>query len=122
MIELIRQLMLAEVKIAPEIINRICNQAIPKPHYDLVYSLTYNQLDPKTEDLIDLMEEYGLMKGHHIMEIMAGNGYESNEIAKSFPDNYYSCLDNASYFSPFSGFNYLSAYTNKFDPLSPILN
>lgn len=109
MIELIRQLTLAEVKIAPEIIHQICNQAIPKPHYDLVYSLTYNQADPKTEDLIDLIGEYGFVKGHHIMEIMAGNGYESNEIAKSFPDNYYSCLDNLNYFSPFPRLNYLKA-------------
>jgi len=109
MIELIRQLMLAEVKIAPEIVNTVCNQAIPKPHYDLVYNLTYNQADPKTDDLVDLMNEYGLTKDHHIMEIMAGNGYESNEIAKIFPNNHYSCLDNANYFSPFPGLNYLRA-------------
>jgi len=109
MIELIKQLILAEVKVAPEIIHQICNQAIPKPHYDLVYSLTYNQADPKIEELIDLMEEYGLEKGHQIMEIMAGNGYESNAIAKKFPHNHYSCLDNADYFTPFPGLNYLKA-------------
>lgn len=109
MIELIRQLVLAEVKIAPEIINRICDQAIPKPHYDLVYSLTYNQAEPKTAELIDLMKEHGLVKGHHIMEIMAGNGYESHEVAQSLPGNYYSCLDNAGYFSRFPGLTYLKA-------------
>ncbi|MGM9476948.1 hypothetical protein ACS5PU_10970 [Pedobacter sp. GSP4] len=109
MIELIRQLILAEVKIAPEIVDQICRQAVPKPHYDLVYSLTYNQADPKTEDLIELLEEYGLGKGHHIMEIMAGNGYESRELAKSFPDNHYSCLDKDTYFTPFPGLNYLNA-------------
>lgn len=109
MIELIKQLILAEVKIAPEIVGQICSLAIPKPHYDLVYSLTYNQADPKTDDLIDLIKEYGLEKESHIMEIMAGNGYECHEIAKSFPDNFYSCMDKASYFSPFPGLHYLNA-------------
>lgn len=109
MIELIKQLILAEVKIAPEIVEQICAQAIPKPHYDLVYSLTYNQADPKTEDLVELIKEYGLVKGCHMMEIMAGNGYECNEIAKIFPDNNYTCLDKANYFSPFPGLSYLMA-------------
>jgi len=115
MIELIKQLILAEVKIVPEIVGQICGQAIPKPHYDLVYSLTYNQTDPKTDDLVDLIEEYGLEKGHHIMEIMAGNGFECNEIAKRFPDNDYSCLDIASYFSTFSGLNYVMASCTDID-------
>ncbi|PTR01495.1 hypothetical protein C8P68_101729 [Mucilaginibacter yixingensis] len=109
MIELIRQLILAEVKLDRQIVNHICNQANAKPHYDSVYRLTYNQADPKVEDLILLMQDHDLASGKKIMEIMAGNGFESQVLKNAFPGNEYTCLDHSAYFSPISGLAYCTA-------------
>lgn len=109
MIALIRELILAEVKVDPDIVNHICDRATGKPNYDSVYHLTYNQADPKTEDLFSLIEEHGLTEGNHIMEIMAGNGMETREIKNGMPGNQYTCLDHASYFMPIPGLSYHTA-------------
>jgi hypothetical protein len=109
MIALIKELILAEVKIDRDIVHHICEHAIGKPNYDSVYNLTYNQVDPKTEDLVSLMEEHRLTGGKLIMEIMAGNGFETREVKKAFPDNQYACLDNAHYFPPIPGLKYQTA-------------
>jgi hypothetical protein len=106
MIALIRELILAEVKISADIVNEICDKAVGKSHYGNVYNLTYNQVDPKTEDLISLMEEYDLTSGKRVMEIMAGNGFESREVKNIFPNNHYTCVDHSAYFSPLPGLAY----------------
>lgn len=109
MIGLIRELILAEVKLSADIVNNICDNAVGKPHYDNVYNLTYNQADPQTEDLISLMEDQDLTSGKQVMEIMAGNGFESKELKNAFPDNHYTCVDHAAYFSPLVGLEYCIA-------------
>lgn len=109
MITLIRELILAEVKLSKGIVNYICDKAVAKPHYDSVYKLTYNQADPQTDDLISLMEEYDLTSGKLIMEIMAGNGFESSELKNAYPNNQYTCIDHSAYFSPLPGLAYHAA-------------
>lgn len=109
MIALIRELILAEVKISADIINKICDHAVAKPHYDSVYRLTYNQADAQIDDLLALMQEYDLSSGKNIMEIMAGNGFESLVLKKTFPGNRYTCLDHSTYFTPLDGLTYCTA-------------
>lgn len=109
MISLIKELILAEVKINPDIISHICARAAGKPNYDTVYKLTYNQVAPQTGDLVSLMKEYQMVSGMRIMEIMAGNGFESKEVKNALPGNQYTCLDNINYFSPIGGLTYCTA-------------
>ncbi len=109
MIALIRELILAEVKLSGDIVNDICNKAIAKPHYDSVYNLTYNQADPKTDDLLGLLEAYDLTSGKRVMEIMAGNGFESEVLKNTLPGNQYTCVDHSTYFLPLSGLEYHTA-------------
>lgn len=109
MIDLVKALILAEVKVDPTIIHVICDNATGKPNYDAVYALTYAQAAPKTEDLADLLEEYHLTSDKNIMEIMAGNGFETREIKAGFPENNYSCLDHSHHFEPITGLRYFTA-------------
>lgn len=109
MIDLIRELILAEVKVDKSIVDHICTHAVGKPHYDSVYNLTYNQADPQTEELVNLLEDHGLTSGRHIMEIMAGNGFETQELKSAFPNNNYTCVDHATYFKPLPGLTYHTA-------------
>ncbi|QQL48972.1 class I SAM-dependent methyltransferase [Mucilaginibacter ginkgonis] len=109
MIALIKELILAEVKLSHEIVNTICDNAVAKPHYDSVYRLTYNQADAKTDDLTALMREHDLTSGKKVMEILAGNGFESKVLKQEFPENDYTCVDHSAYFSRFDGLDYVTA-------------
>ena len=109
MISLIKELILAEIKLDAHVVNTICDAAIAKPHYDSVYNLTYNQADHQTEDLINLMEDNGFNRGKAIMEIMAGNGFESHQLNETFPGNKYTCVDHSDYFNPLPGLSYITA-------------
>lgn len=106
MIDLIREMVLAEIKIEPEIIRYICANAVAVPNYDLVYQLTYNQADPKVDELVYFMADHNLIEGQNIMEIMAGNGFESKFLKDTFPKNKYNCIDKATYFLPIDGLSY----------------
>lgn len=119
MIALIKELILAEVKISAEIVNHICDRAVAKSHYDNVYRLTYNQADPRIEDLMMLMHDYSLTSGKQIMEIMAGNGFESNALKNAFPGNKYTCVDQLAYFSQLNGLTYCTADCTNIDYRHP---
>ena len=59
MLGIIKELILAEVKIDPRITEQICEKARPVENYGAVYNLTYNQSEPKVDDLGD--GNYGIM-------------------------------------------------------------
>lgn len=106
MLEVVSALILAEIKIDPEIVSQICNQAKPSSHYGPIYTLTYNQCEPRVDDLIDFIQDHNLSDNKQIMEIMAGNGFETKHIAAQFPNNTYICSDIADYFECFENLNY----------------
>lgn len=106
MLGIIKELILAEVKIDPKIVLQICNQALPVANYGSVYKLTYNQCEPKVEDLIEFIQEHSLTNNKQVMEIMAGNGFETKHIATRFPNNTYICSDIIDYFEPLEGLIY----------------
>ncbi len=106
MLAIIKELILAEVKVDPKIVTDLCNQAIPVANYGSVYELTYNQCEPKIEDLVDFIQDNQLSHSMQIMEIMAGNGFETRHIAAKFPQNTYVCSDILDYFTPLEGLTY----------------
>ncbi len=106
MLSLIKELILAEVKIDQKIIDQICEKALPVENYGSVYQLTYNQCEPKVEDLIDFIKDNHLTQNKQIMEIMAGNGFETKHITTQFPYNTYICSDILDYFGPLEGLTY----------------
>ena len=86
MLGIIKELILAEVKIDPRITEQICEKARPVENYGAVYNLTYNQSEPKADDL--------------------GDGFETKHIATHFPGNTYLCSDIFDYFEPLKVLSY----------------
>ena len=97
MIDLLREMLLTESYFDRDVIQDICKRAKGVSNYAQVYELTYNQLPPKSEPIIEFMQEHELIHEKKIMEIMAGNGFETKHIRNALPDNHYVCSDLTDY-------------------------
>lgn len=91
------------------VINNLLEQATPADNYGDLYQLTYNQQDAEIEPIVDFLKERRWTKGKDIMEIMAGNGFESAELRKIIPGNTYFASDIITYFDKIRGIKYRSA-------------
>jgi len=106
MIDLIREMLLTESYFDREVILDICKRARGVSNYAQVYELTYNQLPSKTAPIIEFMQEHELMDGKKIMEIMAGNGFETKHIKNTLPGNHYECSDITDYSAQTEGITF----------------
>jgi hypothetical protein len=73
---------------------------IPKmfPFYsDEIYLNTYGQQDAEVQELLDFLKVHNLTRNKRIMELFAGDAFESVLLHKKYPDNKYYAVEKEDY-------------------------
>jgi hypothetical protein len=99
-------MLLANGRFPESVIEALALESKAVPNYGELYQLTYNQQEGQIEPIVDFMKANNLVRGNRIMEIMAGNGFETLLIKRKIRGNKYFCSDILDYFEPIEGIEY----------------